>query len=60
MHAASRILIIIGVANSDFHRVGIHQWLLLINQAILIKIRPSPKRFVRTVIMPALKELGFE
>lgn len=42
-----------------FIKEGIYQWPCEHIKAILNKISASPIRLVRTVIIPALKELGF-
>lgn len=60
MQAAKVILIIIIVLEGEDQRRVIVQWFSFINHAILSRIRASPIRLVRAVIIPALRDLGLE
>ena len=45
--------------NSFSHRVVIDQFLIFISRPIDKRIITSPTRFIRAVIIPAAKDLGF-
>ena len=60
VQAANVILSIIIVFEGEDQRIVIVQWFSFINHAILSKIRASPIRLVRAVIIPALRDFGFE
>lgn len=60
VQAANIILVIISAPPSEAHRLTIDQLLFLVSQAILNRIRASPIRLVSAVIIPALKDFGFE
>lgn len=57
--AAIVSLIITYKDKSDSHINKIFQWPWLILHPILRRIRTSPIRFVRAVIIPAANDLGF-
>jgi len=57
--AATRIIAVISMCVGSSHKWTIVQWPCLRQSAIVMRMRTSPIRFVRAVIMPAARDLGF-